>query len=227
MKLFGNSHIAVLIITFLLPFLFYYQKKKIPKNNFAEWFLAFSIIVSELLYLTTKIYANKFDLRYHLPLQLCDLAAIMVVLYIFYKKNIFFELSYFWGLSGTFQALLTPDLKVDFPHLDFFIFFMMHSGIIIGVLYFSLIGEGKLSQNSYRKAFFISQIYIAVMVPFNYFTQSNYGYLMEKPFSGSLLDYLGPWPWYLLSFEVLGLIMFFLLQSIFLSLKGTQKSSDK
>ncbi len=39
----------------------------------------------------------------------------------------------------------------------------------------------------------------------------NYGYMLHKPEGASLYDYLGPWPWYLLSLEAIGLVNFWLL----------------
>lgn len=212
MKLFGTSHIIILLITIIAPFFFYLLKKKYHSTVIPETVLSILIISAEFAYIITKLYSGTFDIRYHLPLQLCDLAAIMIVLSFITQRKVFFEAAFFWGMGGTLQALITPDLKVDFPHVDFFVFFFMHSGIVIGVLYYSFSGTGRLLKYSFLRVFFITQIYIIIMLPVNYAINANYGYLMEKPFNGSLMDYLGPWPWYLLSFELVGFILFFLLQ---------------
>ncbi|GAE48250.1 hypothetical protein JCM21738_5338 [Mesobacillus boroniphilus JCM 21738] len=36
-------------------------------------------------------------------------------------------------------------------------------------------------------------------------------YISEKPVNPSLIDYLGPWPWYILSLEAIALGTFFIL----------------
>ena len=41
------------------------------------------------------------------------------------------ELTYFWGLAGTLQAIVTPDLSAGFPQLEFFMFVVGHLGIVI------------------------------------------------------------------------------------------------
>jgi hypothetical integral membrane protein (TIGR02206 family) len=40
---------------------------------------------------------------------------------------------------------------------------------------------------------------------------SNYLFIAHKPDAQTLLDVLGPWPWYILSMEVIGLVVFVLL----------------
>ena len=55
------------------------------------------------------------------------------------------------------------------------------------------------------------QVYGASVGAINGLTGWNYGYLCRKPAAPSLLDLLGPWPWYLLALEGVALATFWLL----------------
>ena len=52
----------------------------------------------------------------------------------------------------------------------------------------------------------------------NQITGSNYGFLSAPPPSPSLVDALGPWPWYILGIEAIALVYFAVL--IFVSKIG-------
>ena len=54
-------------------------------------------------------------------------------------------------------------------------------------------------------------VYLVVVTAINYALGSNYMYTLQKPHTASLLDLLGPWPWYLLWAEFLALLLFTLL----------------
>jgi uncharacterized membrane protein YwaF len=45
------------------------------------------------------------------------------------------ELIYFWGLAGTLQAVITPDLAVGFPHPMFFEYVVGHLGIVLAAVF--------------------------------------------------------------------------------------------
>ena len=49
----------------------------------------------------------------------------------------------------------------------------------------------------------------------NLLTGGNYMWLREKPDEASLLDVMGPWPWYIVSAAALALLLFTLLAAPF------------
>ncbi|HQW26692.1 MAG TPA: hypothetical protein PLV75_12055, partial [Saprospiraceae bacterium] len=50
----------------------------------------------------------------------------------------------------------------------------------------------------------------------NQILSSNYGYTMQKPPGASILDLMGPWPWYILWGEFLMVFLYLLLLAPFL-----------
>ena len=59
----------------------------------------------------------------------------------------------------------------------------------------------------------------------NLLTGGNYMWLREKPEAGSLLDLMGPWPWYILGAAVLALLLFALLAAPFRPRSARPRSS--
>ena len=52
------------------------------------------------------------------------------------------ELTWFWGLTASLQAVLTPDLgSADFPELLWWTFFITHSGAVVAALVL-VVGRG-------------------------------------------------------------------------------------
>ncbi len=70
-----------------------------------------------------------------LPMHLCDWASFAVIIALVWRGQLAYELAYLWGLSGTFQAVLTPDLTETLPNPFFIGFFVDHCGIIVSVLF--------------------------------------------------------------------------------------------
>ena len=52
-----------------------------------------------------------------LPMQLCDWAMFAVIAALVTLRRGVYEVAYFWGLAGTLQAILTPNLQSGFPEL--------------------------------------------------------------------------------------------------------------
>jgi hypothetical integral membrane protein (TIGR02206 family) len=144
-------------------------------------------------------------IKFSLPLQLCDLSSLAAVWALWSYSSTAFALTYFWGLTLTSQAFISPELHgPDFPSLLFLSFFGIHSLAPWAAIYLTW-GVGlRPDWRSYRVAVLVTLGWGVAMFVFNRQEGTNYGFLNAKPLVASLLDVLGPWPWYLLSELVVG-----------------------
>ena len=187
------------------------SRKALGARRGFEVGLAVLLLMTSPLQLLIGWRYNLLDRDNILPLHLCDLAALVGVVALLRPRIGWIEVLYFWGLAGTFQGLVTPALSFDFPHPAFWLFFLLHSGIVLAALYLTWGRKFYPRPRSWWRVFLLSQLYVLVVLPFNLITDTNYGFLHEKPPTASILDKFGPWPWYLLAMEAAALIAFLLL----------------
>lgn len=168
------------------------------------WFLAYHVVVA-----LQGSYALDFDL----PLHLTDAVTVAAALALWSPGALRFELTYFWGLTASLQAVLTPGLDPDdrFPSFFFWHYFITHSGVVLAALFLAF-GLGMTARSgAVRRVFLATFAWAAVATAGNIFTGGNYMFLRERPETPSILDYMGPWPWYILSATLLALSLFALL----------------
>jgi hypothetical integral membrane protein (TIGR02206 family) len=157
------------------------------------------------------IVRGTWSLDFNLPLHLTDVVTVVSVLALWTARPLLVELTWFWALTASLQAVLTPDLGADFPELVYWTFFITHSGAVVAAVQL-VIGRGIVPRpGAVRRAFVATLIVAAAAGTANLLTGGNYMWLREKPDTASLLDVMGPWPWYILSGAVLALALFTLL----------------
>jgi hypothetical integral membrane protein (TIGR02206 family) len=140
------------------------------------------------------------SIAHSVPLQLCDLAELAAAYALWSQRNWAFTLAYFWGLPLSSQALITPDLDgPDFPGHGFLTFFALHLLIVWAAIYLTW-GRGmQPGWRGYRFAVITTLMWGAFTFVFNTIAGTDYGFLNGKPLNPSLLDVLGPWPYYVLA----------------------------
>lgn len=161
-----------------------------------------------------------------LPLQLCDVAIFVAAIALWTRQRFLVEVTYFWALAGTIQALLTPDLPQHFPSYPYFQYYIAHGGVVGAALL--LVAGLKIypRPSAVLKVAALTLVYAALVGSIDALTQSNYMYLRSKPPGGSLLDLLGPWPFYIFGAAVVGAVLFAVLDAPFLTGRSPHGSAE-
>jgi hypothetical integral membrane protein (TIGR02206 family) len=154
------------------------------------------------------------SVKYDLPLQLTDLISVTTAVALWTRGRRAAEFVYFWALSASLQATITPDLSWNFPSVFYFTYFDYH--IIAVVAGIGLVfGCGLYPRpGAPRRVFAATLGWAAIAAAGDIITGGNYMYLRAKPVNGSLLSVLGPWPWYIAGIAAVGFVMLLVLQGI-------------
>ncbi|AGA90870.1 conserved hypothetical integral membrane protein TIGR02206 [Thioflavicoccus mobilis 8321] len=178
----------------------------------AFWQRRFGLLIG-LLLIAQEGVAIWFQTSYYgrdwtqvLPLHLCGIAVVLTAWMLIMRSYRVYEVVYFWACGGTLQALLTPDLSVGFPAPAYVVFFIGHGLVVVGVLYAMLVYRFRPQLVSIAKSVAAILALVPIIAPVNLWLDTNYLFLCDKPAQASLMDYLGPWPWYILSLAGVGLV---------------------
>jgi hypothetical integral membrane protein (TIGR02206 family) len=148
------------------------------------------------------------------PLHLCDITAMMAGFALLTRQRLLCSLTYFWGLAATLQALITPAITVGFPHGPFVMFFVHHFSVVITALYLPIVEGWRPKQPLWKAPLEANAwilLYLGIAMTANHLLGSNFAFASRPPDNPSLIDHLGPWPWYLVAMQAIALIFFFLL----------------
>jgi hypothetical integral membrane protein (TIGR02206 family) len=161
-----------------------------------------SIAGAWILWTILEITAGTFDVRRHLPLQLCRFSNLAIVMVLVWKRQWWYEILYFWALAGMLQATVTPDLQEEFPHFMYFRYWIGHPGMILAIVYATVVYGMRPWPRHIVKAMLALNVFLLVAIVVNLSIDANYLFICKKPPTASLLDHLGPWPWYILGAEL-------------------------
>ena len=154
--------------------------------------------------------AGALSWEYSLPLHVCDLMAVACIFALVRPHPLAFEITYFVGFAGALAASITPDLRDAFPSWGFVHFFWGHSVLLVAIAFLIATGQRPRPRSVLRMMAAIN-IYVVLVGMLDLVTGWNYGYLRRPPAGATLVDHMGPWPWYLLAAEAIALVGFFLL----------------
>src|SRR4029077_379595 len=210
---YGPVHLTVIFLTIALPFVLGAVARRARSSRVERVIIAALSVLLILNYAAYLIFVRYsggiVSWQQMLPLQLCDWGMVVVIVAMLSGRQRWFEVAYFWGIGGTLQAVLTPNLHFGFPDVRFFSFFISHSGIIVGVVFLMLMRRYRPYPMSILRVFAWSEFYFVITMFADAWTGFNYGFLLHKPEAFSILSLLSDSrPLYLLEMQGLALLFF-------------------
>lgn len=207
-----STHLFTISVIFLFLFCVYLFRKKLSPYRRTIRLTIGSLLILirvslDIWYISTK----QWTLSTSLPLELCSIASLVCGIMLLTKSRFLFEIFYFIAIGGALQAILTPALDFGFPQYRYLQFFIDHTMLILAPLLLIWLYDFRISFKSVWKAFLAINIIAVIVFIINHVIHANYMFLLHKPSTASLLDVLGPYPYYLLSLEGIVLCTFLLL----------------
>ena len=216
-EIFGEPHLITLLLIMASAFLLPLIIRNSDKNNkiFVAKVLGFTAITLELTKPFIWHYGLDFPWVRLIPIHMCNLSTLFIGIFLLTEKRIFFEVSFFWGIGGGFNALLTPDIPKTFPDPQFILFFIGHGLLIIAIAYACLALKNRPTLSSVKNGIYVSILILPIIYIVNMILGSpaNYWYLGTKPIGESILDLFPEPPLHIPLLIIVGVILFFIIYS--------------
>jgi len=141
------------------------------------------------------LWPSRFEAHRSLPLQVCDITALLAALALLTPRPWMAVLLYFWGIGMSIQALITPDLTGGPDTIWFWLFWIGHAGTVAVALYMVAVRTYRPTWRDYRFAVGAGLVYLVVVFTVDVLFGFNYGYVGDaQPGQPTVIDFLGPWP---------------------------------
>jgi hypothetical integral membrane protein (TIGR02206 family) len=173
--------------------------------------IAVAVILAECAWWVLAIVQDRWSLQYNLPLHLCEVGCFVLAAALWWRFHFAFEMAYFWGLGGTLPGLFTPSIPGHFPDAVYFQYYAEHGLVVLGSLYLVLALRMRPAPGAVQRVFTATAVYAVVVWFVDLATNGNYLFLRYLPPTRTALDYMGPWPWYLITGTVLAIVVMNLL----------------
>jgi hypothetical integral membrane protein (TIGR02206 family) len=168
------------------------------------WGLAALLLLAAALAEVHRVYFGIWTLGESLPLHLCDIGLFVVAATLagagarrtpsrVWQRC--FECAFVWGLGGTLQAVLTPDVDDGALNALCLRYFVAHGGILVGVFVLTFGLRLRMERGAAGRVWLVTLLVALVVGPLDWLLGANYMYLLGPPEHPSILDALGRWPW--------------------------------
>jgi len=209
LRQFSDAHLAALGLLALTASLSVWA----PRRHPGRWIVPAARTLALVIFAgwageyVADVALGTWTTQYDLPLQLTDAVSVLAILALWSRRVLLVELVYFLSLTASLQAVLTPDLAWSFPSVYYFTYFTYHIGAIVAACFLVLGCRIYPRPGAVWRVYAAALAFAAIAALGDVVTGGNYMYLREKPEHSSLLNLMGPWPWYIAETLVLALVL--------------------
>ncbi len=198
---FTLAHFLPIILMLAVIFLIWRYREGLgawKHEKSIRWVLAFSMIISEMSYFWRLVGVPSLDPNPvdHLPITVCGWAVIFCSYMVVTKSQSLFDICYFWLLSGTLFALLTPTVitYTGPTRFRYYQFWLEHTLGYIGLFYMIFVHKMRPTVRSAVKSYAVLFVLAIVAYCANVIIGpgANYLFLARPESTPSVLDILPP-----------------------------------
>jgi len=224
--LFSNEHLITVGIGFisciLLVFLGFFTEKK---ATFAK-IVAIAVLGVKIAELLFRHHYYGETVAELLPLHLCPIVIILSIFMMFFHSEILFQPVYFWSI-GAFFAILMPDIRDGMSNFASQSFFITHFFILFSTAYAFVHFRFRPTKAGFLCSFLLLVTLAFIMYFVNNKLGTNFLYVNHPPVTKSLMDFMGPWPYYIFSLAGIDIAISFFMYLPFRKNKKSKYGSWK
>ena len=224
--LFSNEHLITMGIGFasciLLVFLGFFTEKK---TAFAK-IIAIAVLGIKIAEILFRHYYYGETVAQLLPLHLCPIVIILSIFMMFFHSEVIFQPVYFWSI-GAFFAIIMPEIRDGMSNFASQSFFITNFFILFSTAYAFVHFRFRPTRAGFLCSFLLLVTLAFVMYFVNNKLGTNYLYVNHPPVTKSLMDFMGPWPYYIFSLAGIDIAISFFMYLPFRKNKKAKYASWK
>lgn len=171
-----------MVVVVIISTVFYLFKKQITSSK-AKRILPYMFFVLMFIFgykLVFAVLLLPFDFSNaieNVPLHLCDISAILILLYTASRKNIFLQVLFYQGIIGAFVTFVFPSITEGPTTYAYYEFFFAHILLFIVPLYYYIIEDFRPTKKTLQISLIAVHIAAFIAVITNFLFKTHFMYL--------------------------------------------------